>query len=172
MISEEEIKRGRPTKYMPEYCEQVIQLGKDGASVAEMALTFGVAVAQLYKWELRYPEFHQAFTQARDYAVAFYWRTARMNLTEKNFQGDLNKFILHGLQRNLNCRISKALNRAQTNTIESKANQFMIEYDEGRIDEQQLREGMSSLGILAKIEENRELKERIATLEAQISNTN
>ena len=41
---------GRPTKYKPEYCEQIIQLGKEGKSIAQMASFFDVDKASIFRW--------------------------------------------------------------------------------------------------------------------------
>ncbi len=52
---------GRPTDYRPEYCERVIELGRLGMSVVEMAADIGVARNTLEQlWPAANPEFLQA----------------------------------------------------------------------------------------------------------------
>jgi hypothetical protein len=55
----------RPSEYKQEYCEQVIEYGKHGKSVAWMAAELGVHKDTLYEWEKVHPEFSDAFTRAR-----------------------------------------------------------------------------------------------------------
>jgi hypothetical protein len=55
----------RPSEYKQEYCEQVIEYGKQGKSVAWMAAELGVHKDTLYEWEKVHPEFSDSFTRAR-----------------------------------------------------------------------------------------------------------
>ncbi|MFC0282414.1 hypothetical protein ACFFJB_14740 [Camelimonas abortus] len=57
-------KGGRPTEYRPEYCERVIQLGREGASKAEMAHALGVSRNTLDNWAEANPEFLSAVKEA------------------------------------------------------------------------------------------------------------
>lgn len=56
---------GRPTDYLPEHCESVIEYGKQGKSVAWMAAELGVHKDTLYQWAKTHPEFSDAFTRAK-----------------------------------------------------------------------------------------------------------
>ena len=49
--------RGRPSSFRPEYVEQVRKLCLLGATDAELADFFGIAVSTLNKWKLERPEF-------------------------------------------------------------------------------------------------------------------
>jgi hypothetical protein len=55
----------RPTDYRQEYCEQVIDFGKQGKSVAWMAAELGVSKQTLHNWTEAHPEFLDAFTRAK-----------------------------------------------------------------------------------------------------------
>ncbi len=60
---------GRPTKYRPEFCELVIELGKQGKTWRHMAIECGVyEQATLYDWAEKYPEFSKAFKEAQELA--------------------------------------------------------------------------------------------------------
>ena len=63
---------GRPTKYNPKFCEQVIEMGKLGKSKAQMAAAFGLARCTLADWASIYPEFSDAIACARDLAMAWW----------------------------------------------------------------------------------------------------
>ena len=73
-------KVGRPTDYKPEYCEQVIELGKLGKSHAQIASELNCSRQCLYEWQSVYPEFSYAIKEARDHAQAWFENIAQNNL--------------------------------------------------------------------------------------------
>jgi hypothetical protein len=76
---------GRPSLYDPAYCERVIELGRQGLSVVEMACEIGVCRATLEaNWTAEHPEFLEAFTRAREEAQAWWERTGRVGMLAKN----------------------------------------------------------------------------------------
>ena len=72
---------GRPTDYDPAYCERVMELGRIGMSVVEMAADIGVNRSTLEAaWPAAHPEFSEAFTQARQLSQAWWESMGRVNL--------------------------------------------------------------------------------------------
>lgn len=72
---------GRPTDYKPEYCELIIELGRKGMSVVEMASEIGVARNTIETlWTAKHPEFQEAFTQAREASQSWWESMGRTNL--------------------------------------------------------------------------------------------
>lgn len=65
-------KGGRPSLYKPEYCDVVINLGKDGASMAAMAAEIGVDRGTLRDWTKTHEEFSIAIARARDLAQVWW----------------------------------------------------------------------------------------------------
>ena len=51
---------GRPTLYDPSLCEKVIELGKLGKSVEQIAYNLNLSIRVLYKWRDEHEEFMQA----------------------------------------------------------------------------------------------------------------
>lgn len=83
-------KVGRPSKYDPKYCEEVIELGKQGYSVVEMCAAIDVARNTLEAlWPEMYPEFKEAFTRARELSQAWWEEQGRKHLTADKFQAQL-----------------------------------------------------------------------------------
>lgn len=81
---------GRPSDYDPKYCGRVIELGKQGFSVVEMAADIGVARATLEtNWPAANPEFLEAFTRARELSQAWWEAKGRENLLAERFQAQL-----------------------------------------------------------------------------------
>ena len=76
---------GRPSEYDPAYCELVIELGKQGLSVVEMACEIGVSRNTLEtNWPAAHPEFLEAFTHAREQSQAWWEKAGRVGMTGKN----------------------------------------------------------------------------------------
>lgn len=75
---------GRPSLYDPAYCEKVIELGKQGMSVVEMACEIGVAKQTLYDWEKEHAEFLDAFARAREESQAWWEKAGRVGMAGKN----------------------------------------------------------------------------------------
>lgn len=81
---------GRPSLYKPEYCERVIELGKEGMSVVEMAAEIGVARITLEDhWPAAHEEFSEAFARARELSQAWWERQGRLGLSADKFNAPL-----------------------------------------------------------------------------------
>ena len=65
-------KVGRPTKYMAEMCEQVIELGKLGKSRTQMAAALGVLTETMGLWGKAHPEFSDALKRANEFSQAWW----------------------------------------------------------------------------------------------------
>lgn len=59
---------GRPTSYKPEYCEQAVKLSKMGATDAEMADFFEVAISTLNLWKIKHTEFSESLRVGKEIA--------------------------------------------------------------------------------------------------------
>lgn len=61
----------KPTLYEPRFCDLVVELGKQGKSVTQMACECGVHRDTLYDWCKFHPEFKHALDMARQWSQ--YW---------------------------------------------------------------------------------------------------
>jgi DNA-binding XRE family transcriptional regulator len=81
---------GRPTKYLPEYCEQLIEHMDSGLSFESFAGKIGVSKRVLYDWEKEYPEFLHAKEIGTEKSRIF-WENLGINhivnKTDSEFQG-------------------------------------------------------------------------------------
>ncbi|AEY69675.1 putative terminase small subunit [Brucella phage V_19] len=68
---------GRPTLYRPEYCETVIELGKQGDSLAQMAAHFDVSRQTIENWASDHPEFLAALSRAKVHCQAWWEKAGR-----------------------------------------------------------------------------------------------
>lgn len=83
---------GRPTKYTPDMCRIVIEAGKEGCAVAEMASLCDVCIDTIYEWAKVHDEFSEALTRANSEAEAYWARHLRngMHKPPSEFQGQPN----------------------------------------------------------------------------------
>ena len=80
---------GRPTKYRPEYCETVIEVGSRGGWLCEMAEACDVVRSQMDVWAEAHPEFSEALTRAKQKAQAWFEEKGREGLTAERFNSSL-----------------------------------------------------------------------------------
>lgn len=60
--------RGRPTKFKPEFAEQVGKLCEIGATDYEIARFFGVNTLTIYRWKAEHPDFCKALIAGKELA--------------------------------------------------------------------------------------------------------
>lgn len=82
---------GRPSKYDPSFCDLVIELGNQGASIDEMAFECGVCDNTIRNWADEHPEFLDAFTRAQQASLIWWERRGRsgMEKSAQEFQGSI-----------------------------------------------------------------------------------
>ena len=80
---------GRPTDYLPEYCERVIELGREGKSKAQIAAELDVCRNTLDNWASQHAEFLSAITRARDLSLAWWEGKAQSGLETSGFNASL-----------------------------------------------------------------------------------
>ncbi len=68
---------GRPTKYDPAYCDEVMTALEDGGSLTAFAAKIGVARSTINKWVEDQPEFSEACARAKAKAAAWWEKQAR-----------------------------------------------------------------------------------------------
>jgi hypothetical protein len=80
---------GRPSEYQPEYCEKVIEAGKQGKSVAWMASELDVNKDTIYEWAKVHPEFSDALTRARAHAQRWWEDQGQTGMWAPGFGGSV-----------------------------------------------------------------------------------
>lgn len=82
---------GRPTKYKPEYCEQVVALGKEGKSLVQMCAAFDIARSTIDQWAEDNPEFSEALARAKVYAQDWWEEVGQKALWADKFNAPVWK---------------------------------------------------------------------------------
>lgn len=81
-MTEEPRPVGAPSKYRPAFCEEVIRLGKEGKSPAQMCAHFDISRQTIDNWAEAHPEFLEAYTRAKVHCQAW-WEDKGMSGMEK-----------------------------------------------------------------------------------------
>jgi len=86
---EDLLKVGRPSLYKPEHCDMVLDLGKQGKSMTQMAAHFDVDKETVKNWTRDYPEFLAAFTRAMTFSQAWWEDQGQAGLASRDFNAPL-----------------------------------------------------------------------------------
>jgi transposase len=84
---------GRPSKYDPAFCERVIELGKLGKSVEQIACELNVGTKTLYNWRDENPEFLHALDMAKEFEQNWWETIAQTHMIEEQGAAKLNASI-------------------------------------------------------------------------------
>ena len=85
---------GRPSKYKPEYCQEILRLGAMGKSQTQMAAHFHVDRKTLDHWSANHPEFLAAYKQANVYSQAYWENVGYDGIYKQGFNGNHWKTIV------------------------------------------------------------------------------
>lgn len=69
---------GRPSKYDPAYCDEIVEHCQGGASITSYAASIGVCRDTISEWANSHPEFSGAVKRAKAAAAAWYDTQARL----------------------------------------------------------------------------------------------
>jgi transposase-like protein len=84
---------GRPSQYDPAYCERIIELGRLGKSIEQIAAQIGVGTKTIYNWRDEFPEFLRALEMAKELELDW-WENIAQNMMVENKDGSkLNSAI-------------------------------------------------------------------------------
>jgi hypothetical protein len=75
-------KIGRPTLYKPEYCQVVVQMGKEGKSKEQIAGSLGLAWNTLDVWTQKHPDFDEALRTAKNLELHYWEDLGLQNVLE------------------------------------------------------------------------------------------
>ena len=81
---------GRPTLYDPAYCDRVIELGRKGKSVEQIASSLEVSLRTMYSWRDAHEEFLHALDDAKTYEQAWWEDQATCYMLEHKDAAKLN----------------------------------------------------------------------------------
>lgn len=81
---------GRPSRYDPAYCEQVIQLGGKGKSVEQIGAILGIGTRTLFTWRDQNEEFRHALELAKELEQAWWEDMAQSYMVEEKESAKLN----------------------------------------------------------------------------------
>ena len=80
---------GRPTLYKPEYIQRVIEYGKEGRSLTQIAARLDVSRDTIYAWCSEISEFSDAIMRARELAQDWWETQGQSGLANREFNAPL-----------------------------------------------------------------------------------
>jgi transposase-like protein len=81
---------GRPSLYNPAYCEKVVELGRLGKSVEQIASNLNLSLRVMYKWRDEHEEFMHAMEDAKQHEQAWWEEQAQAYMVENKESDRLN----------------------------------------------------------------------------------
>ncbi len=88
---------GRPSKYDPIYCEQLVAHMATGASVGSFCAEIDIARSTINVWAAEHPEFSEALSRGKAKAQAWWETNARALVTEGGSSAQ-STMIIFGLK--------------------------------------------------------------------------
>lgn len=73
---------GRPSKYDPAYCDQVVALGKEGLSRWQICSRLDIGLHNMIAWEGAHEEFRLSLEEARLHALSYWEDLAHDHIRE------------------------------------------------------------------------------------------
>ena len=73
---------GRPSKYDPAYCDQIVALGKEGLSRWQICSRLNIGLHNMIAWEGAHEDFRQSLEQARLDSLAYWEDLAHDHIRE------------------------------------------------------------------------------------------
>ena len=91
-MTEETQKRlvGRPSLYDSSFCDEVVELGRKGKSVEQIASILNVSLRTMYSWRDAHEEFLHALDDAKTYEQAWWEEQAAAYMVENKESDRLN----------------------------------------------------------------------------------
>lgn len=81
---------GRPSLYDPAYCDKVVELGKLGKSVEQIASHLNLSLRVMYLWRDTHEEFMHALEDAKQHEQAWWEEQAQAYMVENKESDRLN----------------------------------------------------------------------------------
>jgi hypothetical protein len=80
---------GAPLTYKPEFCQRVIELGREGKSLVQIASALDCHKTTLLEWEKRFEDFSHAMARARMESQVWWENMGQSGLTADKFRDPL-----------------------------------------------------------------------------------
>lgn len=81
---------GRPSLYDPSFCDEVVELGRKGKSVEQIASILNVSLRTMYSWRDAHEDFLHALDDAKTYEQAWWEEQAAAYMVENKESDRLN----------------------------------------------------------------------------------
>lgn len=169
-MSEAKHPGGRPTKYLPELCDQFLNLSADGWSKEEICWEWRISHQTFYDWQARHPEFLEAVKRGTQLSKGWWMSQARKNLNSLASM-PFNSVLW---SMNMRCRFGMTEDHlphvpkfAKAKSIKEKAQALTEALSKGEIAPSQANLALDAVTKEANLIEKSDHAKRIEALEAK-----
>lgn len=85
---------GRPTKYKPQYCEEMLEMARTGRGPTAFAAQIGVARSSLYEWAKDNKAFSDALERSKQLVEEYLVEMGMENMFSKDFNTKIWEMFL------------------------------------------------------------------------------
>jgi hypothetical protein len=102
---------GRPTKYLPKYCNDVVTYGKQGKSRIWICATLNIVEQTMINWEAKHPEFLESMEVAMAQSQLWWEDAGQKGMTAPGFNAAI-------WSRSVSARFPKSWREKSTVVVE------------------------------------------------------
>lgn len=156
---------GRPTKYKPEYDEEIVKLASLTIKnhMYRIAAGWDVCVETLHEWRRVHLSFSEAYARARGHQNAFLFDLIIDGTGDRNFNSNAaNLLAIHLSKLSKERSLALAIEGA---SISDKAKSIINDLRNGKMSASEFSQVMSGISTAVKIQEVTDLDERTKALE-------
>ena len=156
---------GRPSKYKPEFDEEIVRLASMTIKnhMYRIAVMFGVCIDTLHEWRRVHKTFSEAYMRARGFQNAFLFDLIIDGSTDRNFNGQAANLLTTHLAALSRDRMIKVDVKGET--LGEKSKSIIDDLRSGAMSAQEFNLVMGGIATAAKIDEVTDLRDKVEKLE-------
>ncbi len=160
---EERRRDGQPTKYRAVYCKEIVELSDQGLNMYDIAAKWRVCIDSLHEWQVKHVEFSEAYRVARTIQAA--------KLMQGLKNGDVNPkagalLMAHTVRMSERRRLN--LPGLGKGTLSQRGKAILNGAAAGNVDVDEAQKLMTSIAVLAQVDEKTEQALKIEALEKEV----
>lgn len=163
-------------KFKPEYCEKLIEMGKQGKSRSQFCSAISICQDTFYGWLKMFKEFHQAYQLFKIHSRAWWEQQGQENLIQVydaegggiKFDTSMWKFTVGGRFGMSSKKENDGLDLSKGN-LQKQQKDALKALAQGEISQEQALAISQMILDAAKLEEHTEIKTKLDEIEARLN---
>jgi hypothetical protein len=158
--------QGAPSKYKPEYDEQIIELAKS-KTMYSIAAKWNVCFDSLQEWQRVHPTFSSAYKRARTIQTARLLEDMYENAGNREYNHQIAALLLTHVARLSNSRMVQ-VDGMSKGTLNDKANRILESVERGNLTADEVSKLTSAVAQATKIEEITNVREELNAIKEKM----